>query len=87
MAYRVLLARPVPGQLDGLPEAVRTRVLDRLRALADAPRPAGCAKLAGDVYRIRAGDYRAVYQVSDADQTVLVLRVVRRSEKTYRRLP
>jgi len=38
-----------------------------LADLADDPRPNGVTKMAGakDRYRIRTGDYRIVYQISD----------------------
>lgn len=82
--YRVLLARPVPSQLDALPEDAYDRVHAGLKALAGRPRPPGCLKLEGDVFRIRIGEYRVIYEVSDSERRVLVLRVARRSEKTYR---
>ena len=45
-------------------------------------RPSGCAKLAGepDLYRIRVGDYRIIYQVNDPKLTVLVLSIAHRRE-------
>jgi len=49
-------------------------------------RPSGCVKLAGepDLYRIRVGDYRIIYQVNDLKLTVLVLAIGHRRE-VYRR--
>jgi mRNA interferase RelE/StbE len=49
--------------------------------LPDNPRPSGCRKLKGaDVYRIRVGDYRVVYEIHDDVLIVLVVRVAHRSE-------
>jgi len=43
-------------------------------------------KLAGmDFWRLRVGDLRVIYVVDDAAGLVIVLRVARRSESTYRR--
>lgn len=84
--YRVLLARPVQAQLDALPEDAYGRVHARLTALAGQPRPPGCLKVEADVFRIRVGEHRVIYEVCDAERRVLVLRVARRSEKTYRGL-
>ena len=59
---------------------------DRLRAAIDAlarhPRPAGCRKLTGfdDLWRIRVGDYRVVYQMEDDRLVVLIIRVRHRRE-------
>lgn len=53
----------------------RQRVVARIAALADDPRPSGCTKLSGqDAYRIRQSDYRIVYTVND---DVLVVQVVK----------
>lgn len=86
MAYQVRLAPPAQRQLDAIPREDYRRIYDKVRNLADAPRPHGCVKLAGDLYRIRCGVYRIVYSVLDPEQTVLILKVARRSEKTYRDL-
>ena len=41
------------------------RVMRKLGALQDEPRPAGVENLAGvgDLYRVRVGDYRIVYAI------------------------
>jgi mRNA-degrading endonuclease RelE of RelBE toxin-antitoxin system len=36
-------------------------------------------------YRIRVGDYRVIYLVLDDQQVIVVARVARRSETTYRK--
>jgi len=59
---------------------------DRLRtaigALSTNPRPAGCVKLRGgeDLWRIRVGNYRVVYQIIDERLVVLIVRVRHRRE-------
>jgi mRNA-degrading endonuclease RelE of RelBE toxin-antitoxin system len=40
----------------------------------------------GPIWRLRIGDLRVVYAIEDESQTVVVLRVARRSESTYRRV-
>ncbi|MCG2712476.1 MAG: hypothetical protein L6416_09170 [Candidatus Omnitrophica bacterium] len=38
--------------------------MDRIRLLANNPRPSGCQKLSqSELYRIRQGDYRIVYEM------------------------
>lgn len=55
-----------------------------VRALGAEPRPAGRQKLTErDEWRVRVGDYRVLYEVDDAAETVTVLRIKRRRE-TYR---
>jgi len=72
-----------------LPCKVQTRILAALRGLAENPRPAGCVavKTAGkNTYRIRVGGYRVIYTVLDNEQVVIVARVTRRGERTYKGL-
>ncbi len=86
MSYRVVLPKPVRKQLDKLPSRTRNRVLRRLIALQDEPRPPGCVKLKGysEEYRIRIGNYRVRYTVLDADSTVVLLHCRDRKD-IYRR--
>jgi len=53
--------------------------------LADDPRPRQSARLRGlpPRWRLRVGSYRAIYTISDRDRVALVMRVVRRTSKTY----
>jgi mRNA-degrading endonuclease RelE of RelBE toxin-antitoxin system len=49
------------------------------------PRPPGVVKLAGtDFWRLRVGDLRIVYLIDEDANLVVVLKVARRSESTYR---
>jgi mRNA-degrading endonuclease RelE of RelBE toxin-antitoxin system len=55
--------------------------------LGREPRPPGAAKLAGtEFWRIRVADLRVIYLVAEAEGLVVVLKVARRSESTYRRV-
>lgn len=87
MAYDVKVADSVKKSWRRIPTQDRQRILEALRALADAPRPRGCVALRGSVaaYRIRLGDYRALYDVDDAAKIVTVLAVKHRRE-AYRDL-
>ena len=62
-------------------KADRRRVVDRIERLADDPRPRGCVKLTGaDLFRVRQGRYRIVYEIRDAELVVLVIRVADRRD-------
>jgi mRNA interferase RelE/StbE len=69
-------------ELDALDNAVFARVDRKIMSLADNPRPAGCKKLRGyrDQWSIRAGDYRIVYLLDDAQARVTIVRVAHRKE-------
>jgi mRNA interferase RelE/StbE len=81
MAYTVRLKPRAERDLDRLPLDVARRIWRRLLALQDGPRPLGVSKLEGsDAYRIRIGEYRVVYLISDSDRLVEVVRVAHRRE-------
>jgi mRNA-degrading endonuclease RelE of RelBE toxin-antitoxin system len=51
------------------------------------PRPPGTVKLTGtEFWRLRVGDLRVIYLIDDPASLVIVPRVARRSESTYRRV-
>ncbi len=82
--YQVLVRARAEKQLDRVPFADHPRIVRAVVALGDDPRPHGCRKLFDDLYRIRVGEYRVVYKVDDQRKEVIVGKVARRSEHTYR---
>jgi len=85
--YRVELAPAAQRQLGRLPPGVAASLRGPILALAIEPRPTGVAKLAGtNFWRIRVADLRVIYVIDDAARVVVVVRVARRSESTYRRV-
>lgn len=74
-------------ELDRLDRPVRARILRKIAALADNPRPHGVVRLTGDsdLWRIRIGDYRVVYTITDDRLVVTVVRVAPRGS-VYRSL-
>ena len=75
MTYNVIIPKPVQKELDELQPDLKTRITDRILALAENPRPDGVVKLKGydNEYRIRIGDYRVRYEIEDENLIVLVL--------------
>lgn len=69
-----------------LPRNDQQRVMDKLRGLAENPRPVGVTKLTGaDGWRIKSGNYRVVYLIDDTARIVTVTRIAHRKD-VYRRL-
>jgi len=86
-SHRVELAPAAQRQLRRLPPGDAARLRGPILALAIDPRPRGAMKLADtDFWRLRVGDLRVVYAVDDEANLVMVLKVARRSESTYRRV-
>lgn len=85
-AYRIEVGSGARRDLGRLAPAVLERVARALTVLGDEPRPTGSEKLIGlEAYRIRIGDYRAIYEVDDHARLVIVSRVRHRRE-VYRKL-
>lgn len=79
--YEVLIKRSAADELSTIPKRDLRRIVERIRSLAEEPRPHGCEKLsAQERYRLRQGDYRIVYAIDDAGQTVEIFKIGHRSE-------
>ena len=75
-SYRILIKRSAAKEIEAIADLRdRRRVVTRITALAEEPRPRNAVKLAGrDLYRIRSGRYRVLYSIQD---DVLVIHVIR----------
>ena len=80
-SYSVHLRRSAAKEIEALPRKDRVRIIERIRALHEDPRPVDSRKLSGrEAYRIRQGDYRVVYTVDDEDRVVMVSVVAHRRD-------
>ena len=86
MAYTLKVHRVVEKQLARIQKKQRERLVEAMRSLSSEPRPTGCVKLDNVLYRIREGQYRVIYAVFDEEVVVVVCKVARRAEDTYRGL-
>ncbi len=78
-AYSIFFRKSVRRDLARIPKRDVQRIMDRIAALADDPRPRGCEKLSGrDQYRLRQGRYRIVYSIQDEQLVVCVVKVAQR---------
>jgi mRNA interferase RelE/StbE len=74
--YTVLILPSAQKQLHKLPNGIASRIEDKLLELEHDPRPSGCKKLRGrDAWRIRIGDYRAIYEIHDGKLIVTVITI------------
>lgn len=80
--YSLLIKRSAAKELDQVAlKRDRRRVVNRIRSLAEDPRPPGCEKLSGEEkYRLRQGSYRIVYAVDDAEASVYVVKLGHRRD-------
>jgi mRNA interferase RelE/StbE len=86
-SYNVRLQPSVEKDVRHIAAADLRRIFERIDALADDPFPRGVAKLAGaeGLYRVRAGDYRIVYEVEHSSSQIVV-QYIRHRRDVYRRL-
>ena len=79
--YSLRFKASVTKDLRRLPKKDVSRILKRIEGLTDDPRPSGCEKLSGrDIYRIRQGRYRILYEIRDNELVVLVIRIAHRRD-------
>ena len=80
--YSLAITASAQKELDALSDALFDRIDRKIRALASTPRPSGCIKLSGyrNQWRIRIGDYRAIYIIDDSHGHVSVTRVAHRRD-------
>jgi mRNA interferase RelE/StbE len=80
-AYKVYFRESVEKDLAVIPKGDIKKILQRIKALTEDPRPWGCEKLTGqERYRIRQGRYRILYSVQDKDLAVWVVKVGHRKD-------
>ena len=85
-AYSIFIKKSAARELEVLAKKDLPKVLKRIEALAENPRPTGAEKLAGvELWRIRQGEYRIVYSIEDNALTVWIVKVGHRRE-VYRKL-
>jgi mRNA interferase RelE/StbE len=87
VTYRIEFTPAARRQFRKLAPEIRRRLAPVIDGLATEPRPKGAVSLSGlqDVYRLRHGGYRIVYELHDDRLLVLVIRVGHRRE-VYRGL-
>ncbi len=85
--FRIEFAPAAVRQIRSLPAKIQVRIRTRVDALGLDPRPTDSRKLRGteDIYRVRIGEYRILYQVRDDILLVLVVSV-RKREDVYKKL-
>ena len=83
--YRVTFVRSARRELERLPRDLGARILARIEALTENPRPRGCRKLQGpsQLWRMRVGEYRVVYAIDD-NHRIVDITVIRRRSEAYR---
>jgi mRNA interferase RelE/StbE len=79
--YEIRILHSAEKEMEKLPTVVHSRIGNRILSLENNPRPRGAKKLSGrDEYRLRVGNYRILYTISDSDSVVTIIAVGHRRE-------
>jgi len=83
--YQIVFSRTARKELEILDNELVRRILRKIESLATNPRPPGCEKLKGqeNLWRVRVGDYRIIYTISDNDR-IIDIALIRHRKDAYR---
>lgn len=73
MAFTVLLHPKAARALEKIEKSVKSRIIEKLRELADYPDKTGKRLKYSDFWSLRIGDYRAIYEINEDKNQVIVL--------------
>jgi mRNA interferase RelE/StbE len=81
MKYTLLILRHAQKVLSKVPQEFFENICEEIRKLSDNPYPEGAKKLvARSGWRIRAGEYRVIYEIDHHAKTVTVLHIGKRKD-------
>ena len=80
--YEIIIVSAVRKQLKRINREDKKRILDKIQSLANNPRPHGYKELKGseNLFRVRTGDYRIIYEIQDKMLLITILKVGNRRE-------
>jgi len=86
--YRIQVSRKPLKFLRTLPDSYKNAIKIRLKQLEENPIPYGSIHLIGmkNCFRLRVGPFRIQYQIIEEDKIILVFKISRRDETTYKSL-
>lgn len=81
-SYKILISTRARKSIDNLPKEARTVIIDKIETLISDNTNLDIKKLQGhkNLYRVRAGDYRIVFQVSKSQLLIIIALVAHRKE-------
>lgn len=82
MNFRIEYRNSVKKELQKLIHTDRVGIINKIEGLKANPKPEGSAKLKGsrDLFRIRHGDYRVIYQIKKNVLLIIIIRVGHRRD-------
>lgn len=80
--YSVIIERNALKSLAAIPDKDAKKITKAIDELAKNTRPNGVKKLKGhdDLYRIKVGNYRIIYEINDGELVIVVVEIGHRKE-------
>lgn len=73
MKYTVNIRASAEKELDALSPKIRDSIVAKILVMENEPRPFGAKKLKGkNAYRLRIGDYRVIYTLSEKAKEIVI---------------
>ena len=81
-SYEIIFKPRAEKDLNELPQRDRKRIAEMIDGLEEDSHPPGSCKLkdSSDLFRLKKGDYRVIYQEPDSDGTIRILKIVHRKD-------
>ncbi|MFH1093405.1 MAG: type II toxin-antitoxin system RelE/ParE family toxin [Candidatus Omnitrophota bacterium] len=77
----MLIKKSAAKELEKIPTRDLKKIVERIQSLADNPRPPGSQKPSqSELYRVRQGTYRIVYEIKDKELIIHVIKIGHRRE-------
>ncbi|MCJ7582140.1 MAG: type II toxin-antitoxin system RelE/ParE family toxin [Candidatus Aminicenantes bacterium] len=79
--YKILIKKSASEELGKIQKKDLLKIIERIQKLSLDPRPQGFQKLSVlERYRLRQGNYRIIYSVSDKNYEIHIIKIGHRRE-------
>ncbi|MFH1773676.1 MAG: type II toxin-antitoxin system RelE/ParE family toxin [Methanobacteriota archaeon] len=80
--FSVYLLKEAEKELNALPAKIQNRVREQIKSLANFPGVRNCIKIVGyqDTFRLRVGEYRALFKVYSDKKVIVVTEIGHRGQ-------
>ena len=75
--YKIRVSASAEKALKKIPKKDLSKIIKTIEMLSIDPYPQGCRKISGedDVYRVRKGNYRVLYEINGNELIIIVLKI------------
>ena len=87
MSYRIKVKRSAAKAFQKIPKADQKRIAEKIDSLAENPPDPNSTKMKGNnpFHKIRAGDYRIIYEIQEEMLVILIVKIGHRKD-VYKKL-